>query len=277
MKNFKFGVIGHHISFTLSPKIFEVIFDYAGIIGSSEILDWNFNELDSRAMELLDYDGISVTIPYKQKIIEYIDKIEEPAKMIQSVNSIYNKENILIGYNTDYKGFLYPLSNYSEKLSNSEVLLFGFGGSARAIIYVLVNNFEISHLDIAIRNMGKKEVFINELTKLYPNLKVSVKDMKDKIDYGKYILIINSTPLGGALYPEIVPFGNRPNFNSDSIYFDLNYNDNNKAIQHAKEYGIEIINSKQMLVAQAIESFKIWTSIEIPFDEIYQKVLSGVK
>jgi shikimate dehydrogenase len=274
MKTFKFGILGHKISYSLSPKIFRAIFEFTNIDGETSVLDWNLEELKTKSKELLDFDGLSVTIPYKKEIIQFLDTIEEPVNLIQSANSIFNNNNQLIGYNTDYKGFSIPLEKYSKNMHGSNLLLFGYGGSAKAVLYAMIEKYEISQVDIVIRDKTKIDKISKEIENIFLNLPISVSSLDDKIDMSKYKLIVNATPLGSINYPNSSPFGNNSNLNSDSIYYDLSYNENNKAIKFAKDHDLTVIDGKQMLIGQAIESFKIWTSINVPFEVIFNKVFS---
>jgi shikimate dehydrogenase len=272
MKKFKFGVLGHNISYSLSPKIFDVIFDYSTIDGESSILDWSKEELHNKFNELLNYDGLSITIPFKKEIIKYLDDIRKPANLIQSVNSIQVKNDNLIGYNTDYKGFVLPLRKHSQKINNCKIITLGYGGSTRAVLYGLTKEFEIIHADIIIRDISKSKEIENEVTQLFPKMKISLKSFNDNINLSAYKLIVNTTPLGSVNYPDSLPFGNNPKFDSNSIYYDLNYNSDNKAIKLASESNLSVIDGRQMLLAQAIESFKIWTNIEVPLDIVFEKI-----
>lgn len=272
MKNFKFGVLGHNISYSLSPRIFDTIFEYVKLNGETSILDWNSDELKVGKKELLEYDGLSITIPYKTEIISYLDHIKYPADLIQSVNSVHIIDNKMIGYNTDYKGFVFALDRYSDLIKNRNLLLYGFGGSARAILYGLVEKYKVSHVEVVIRDYRKRGNIKDILNNIFPDLSVSIKTFDDKINLSRFSLIINSTPLGGVNHPDNLPFGDNSDFNGETLYYDLNYNDGNKAIAFSKENNMIIIDGKQMLIAQAIESFKLWTSIDVPFAYIYEKI-----
>jgi len=274
MKTFKFGVLGHNIAYSLSPKIFNTIFNYSKIEGETSILDWSLEELQTKSKDLLGFDGLSVTIPYKTEIVQYIDHIKKPAGFINSVNSIHNVNNKLIGYNTDYQGFIFPLKKYSNRIKDSSLLLYGFGGSARAILYGLINEYNISQIKVIIRDKTKSKNIHKYMNNLFPNLSISVSSFDDPVDFSDYKLVVNSTPLGGVNFPDNLPFGNKLNFDVNTIYYDLNYNSNNKAIKLAKDNNMTTIDGKQMLIAQAIESFKLWTTKNVAFDDIYNDIFT---
>ncbi len=140
--------------------------------------------------------GSSVTVPYKEKIIKYLDCIEKNANSIGSVNTIVNKNGKLFGFNTDYYGSMYSLKKMKMSRSKQEILIFGCGGAGKAIIVSVINYFNNSKIKILNRNRNKLKKF---LEKLKIENKNSIR-MIPSIAYLKKLksldLILNCTSIG---------------------------------------------------------------------------------
>ena len=139
-------VIGTGVSKSLSPTIFNYWFKKYNIIGEygyKEIKEENF---DNEIKSLLNEEGlcgINITIPFKEKIISHVTKIDKHATKIKAVNCITKTKNIIYGTNTDWVGFKEALSQFetkskTRKIKNNIAIVLGYGGSAKAIIYSLV-------------------------------------------------------------------------------------------------------------------------------------------
>ena len=184
--------------------------------------------------------GLNVTIPHKQAIIQHLDDVTEEAMAIGAVNCIQVVGSKLIGHNTDALGFEQSLKN-SINRTPKDALIFGDGGSARAVKYAL------SHMDIPFRIVSRS----GELN--YDNLSES--------DVRQSELLINCTPLGMfpniEIYPDIPYHAVTP----DHFAFDLVYNpDETQFLNRVKNQGGSIKNGLEMLRLQAEASWAIWTS-----------------
>ncbi|MFQ5453426.1 MAG: shikimate dehydrogenase family protein [Candidatus Zixiibacteriota bacterium] len=279
MKNkFKFGLVGFNISYSRSADIFKAIFKIKNIDGAYELYDIPPDSFDSRFPELLEdnLNGLSVTIPYKNKVIPYLFEIDPIADALGAVNSVLVKDKKFLGYNTDSYGFSLPLKEYSLMLKRGNALIFGAGGAAKAAIYSLYLDYEVDTFFIMGRNLEKLKTFKNSLNKQIDNIKINILSIEDyqSICKERYEIIVNCTPLGGWNHAGETSLPKNFNWLNGKIYYDLNYNDNNRIITEAKEKSQIVIDGSTMLVGQALRSFYLWTGITIAFDPVYHMVFN---
>ncbi len=136
------GIIGYPLSHSLSPPMHNFIYQKLGI----EILykKWEIEEqnleLHIRKINNDDFVGANVTVPYKEKIVPFLDEIKDEAKFTGAVNTIVRNNNQLIGYNNDYVGFEKMMRYNKIKIDNTHNINIGSGGTARSIILSLINN-----------------------------------------------------------------------------------------------------------------------------------------
>jgi shikimate dehydrogenase len=196
---------------------------------------------DFNNLEILKINGLNVTIPYKEKIITYLDEVDKAARIIGAVNTIAKKDNKLIGYNTDYIGFI---ESFKNNLNFKNALILGTGGASKAIQYAL--NIKNINFDIASRKNNKKYIS-------YDLINEKIKD---------YDLIINTTPLG--TFPDVSkkPKINYNLINENHFCYDLIYNpEKTSFLKECEKKGARIMNGLEMLKSQAEESWIIWNSV----------------
>ncbi|HUV30451.1 MAG TPA: shikimate dehydrogenase [Acidobacteriota bacterium] len=271
-----FALIGHNVSYSKSPDIFQAALDLAGLDGRFEICEVLSEELNDRLRQLA-LDGVSgfcVTIPHKRAIIDFLDDIDPVAQVLDAVNSVYADEGRLFGYNTDSYGFGLSLKPFAESLKCGHALILGCGGGARAVIHSLNVNFEVRRFTI----FGRTPEKLREI-------KASLEGRLERIDISTaplssvgaarertFDLIVNCTPLGGWNYPDENPLGPNFDFSRTKIYYDLNYNRDNRLVGSARDAGVVGIDGSLMLVGQAVRSFDIWTGHSIPVQQVYEAV-----
>ena len=240
----KFGLIGKDISYSFSKKFFTQKFINEGLNNCS-YENYDINSI-SELLEVINdtkIKGLNVTIPYKESVIELLNHIDPIAKKIGAVNTIkIDKQNKLLGYNTDYIGFKQSLeSNISNQ---KRALILGTGGASKAIVYAL-KTLNIKTLLVSRKN--REECITYE--------DVSNQIIKD------HTIIINCTPLG--TYPNIEECPKIPYqyITERHLCYDLIYNPiKTKFLILSEKKGASIINGNEMLENQAIESWKIWNS-----------------
>ena len=129
----------------------------------ADVKEENLDQLCMYLKSNKHFLGSSVTVPYKEKIMKYLDGIEKNAKSIGSVNTIVNKKGKLFGFNTDYYGSMYTLKNMKMSRSKQEILIFGCGGAGKASIVSVINYFNNSKIKIFNRNRNKLKNFLEKL------------------------------------------------------------------------------------------------------------------
>jgi len=240
----KYGLIGKNINYSFSKKYFNDKFLKENITNCS-YENYDLQSLKDFKNIIKDdaIKGLNVTIPYKEEIIELVNKIDPIAKKIGAINTIkIHDKDIIEGYNTDYIGFVMSLKNIIS--NQKKALVLGTGGASKAIIFGL-NSIGVKSTIVS-RDKREGVISYSELSK---------KVIEENT------IIINCTPLG--TFPEVqecpkIPF---EFLSSNHICYDLIYNpEKTKFLLESEKMGATIINGKKMLENQANESWKIWNS-----------------
>lgn len=243
-----YGLVGNPLSHSFSQKYFTEKFSQENL-SNCIYLNFETPDLDSEIFNLknnFDLCGLNITIPYKSRIISFLDEASPTCKEIGSCNCIKIDNKKWTGFNTDVIGFEETFMPHL-KPKHKKALILGTGGSSKAVAYVL-GKLGIEYLFVSRKNkMENKIITYSEIT--FPVLK-------------EFNIIINTTPAG--MFPNIDHSPELPyQFVSENHYFfDLIYNPTKTLfLVKAEERGAVIENGKQMLKIQAEESWKIWNQI----------------
>lgn len=238
-----YGLIGKNIAYSFSKQFFTEKFEKEKLSNSKyENFDiQTIKEFKNCLRRNQEIKGLNVTIPYKEEIIPYLDKMSSKAIKIGAVNTIrITRKGQLKGYNTDAYGFrksLEPLLNKNHK----KALILGTGGASKAIAYTL-RRLEIKHEFVS---RGESEKY------QYDTL--TAEDIKN------HQIIINCTPLGTHPKLEECPKIPYNAITKHHILYDLVYNpEETLFLKKGKERGAQTINGKKMLILQANKSWAIW-------------------
>ncbi|MCP4685994.1 MAG: hypothetical protein GY867_11215 [bacterium] len=275
-----FALIGKDIEYSLSPDIFEAIYGHLGRSGRFEVHSMGVKDLSSRLKQsVLDgVKGFSVTIPFKQEIIPYLDDIDSTAQAVSAVNSVAVEDGRLLGYNTDCHGFSHPLLPYKSLLCSGRALILGNGGVARAAIYSLHRDFGVRDFVVAGRHAANVDLLRDSFKGKAATEDINISPVRlSGVWSGQFQITVNCTPLGGWNNADSFPLPSAYDFSCTGIYYDLNYNKNNRAVVSARSADIIAIDGSSMLVSQAIESYRIWTGQSVPFEPIFEAVFGAVK
>lgn len=264
-----FGLFGEKLSHSLSPTIHNMLYQALGIEAAYSLFEIEPHMLQDavKGIWTLNINGVNVTIPYKLKVMEYIDNVSDEALRIGAVNTIYNNNNRLIGYNTDYTGFGRMLTRNSIEIKNKTAVILGTGGAAKAVITYLEDH-NISKTYIVSRNPED----VNSFDSLHYEI----------IDYNKLYqlkqtdLLINCTPCG--MHPKIdcSPIEEITVSNFSTV-IDLIYNPGETLLlNYARRNNLIAVNGLYMLVAQAAAAVEIWTG-QIIDDNIIENVYLKLK
>lgn len=241
-----YGLIGYPLSHSFSKGYFSQKFEKEGITDS-------FYELFAiENIELLvpilrshpNLKGLNVTIPYKEQVIGYLNKLDEGARAIGAVNCIKIEKGLLLGYNTDAYGFESALQEFlqTQDAHPQQALVLGTGGAAKAVAFVL-RNLHIPFKFVS-REPGKGDITYETL--------ISLDD---------YQLIINTTPLG--MTPNLDSFPDIPYhcLTSHHLLYDLVYNpEQTLFLQKGALQGAATQNGLSMLYYQAEKAWEIWNN-----------------
>ncbi|GAB4130678.1 MAG: shikimate dehydrogenase [Ignavibacteriales bacterium] len=277
------GVIGHPIKHSFSPLMHNLAFDLLKLEYTYLPFDVPISNLKDalKGLIALGIKGVNVTLPLKEKIIEYLGDLSEEANIIGAVNTVVNENGVLHGYNTDVTGVYETLNPYKDELTGSTVTIVGAGGAARSVIYTLIRYFRPKNINIINRTEQKAESLKNYFSTkmLFDNFKTFSLVPPDLVDIFKNSnLIVNASSIG--MYPEIDDTVTtiEDSFQKGQIVFDVVYNPmKTKFLQIAEKKGVRVINGLRMFVEQGAKSFELWTGEEFPKEKIYKTLLSYLK
>lgn len=264
----KFAVIGHPIGHSMSPFIHSRLFAIAGLPGDYSIMDVAPEELPVKIKTLNELDGYNITIPNKQKIIPFLDKLDPKAELYGSVNTVRNGE-VREGFTTDPDGFLEALR--AEQIDFSgKVVIIGCGGVARTFLYEAV--LAGCRVTMAIRREDK-DICMQLVQEVKQKLGKGdieiclIPELEGDID-----LLVNATPIG--MFPKVdnVAVSDKVISHSASV-FDAVYNPlETLLVQKAKANGAKASGGMAMLVWQAVVAHRIWDGSEYETDDIRQLI-----
>jgi shikimate dehydrogenase len=238
-----FGLVGKDISYSFSKDYFKKKFEALGLSNHA------YNNFDLQSISEFptifkntsNIQGINVTIPYKEEVIQFLDDIDVAAKKIGAVNTIKFSKNGMIGYNTDAYGFQKSVEPYLKN-HHKKALILGTGGASKAIAFVLEElGITFSFVSRSGKNNGFKYQEITE----------------DIIS--EHTLIINCSPVGTFPNVEEKPAIPYNSIRKEHLLFDLIYNPTETAfLAKGKANGATICNGHRMLEFQAEKSWSIW-------------------
>jgi len=241
-----FALIGQKLGHSYSKIIHEYLFKLNNIEADYSLIEVEEADIKDIISKLRDgsLDGINVTIPYKEKILPYLDQIDSNAKMIGACNTVKVEDGKLVGYNTDYLGFMESLDYFGINVARKKIYVLGSGGASKAICHAL------------------------RLRKANP----VVVSRKGPFDYHMLeanrhnSMIVNTTPVG--MWPKV---NERPIskevINKTSIIVDIIFNPRRTLLLETKG---QDYNGLPMLIYQAVKSEEIWLNqkIELDFDSL---------
>jgi shikimate dehydrogenase len=263
MKKILYSLIGNPVSHSLSPVLHNYWFKKYNIEATYSATQTNEEDLASVVNKIRNKElkGINVTLPYKQKIIKFVDQVVNDARSTNSVNTIYlDDNNNIIGENTDVFGLQ---AAYLKEITNAEykkILIIGAGGVSPSVIFSLQKS-KMRNVSIVNRThdksifLKKKFSFLNILD--WKNLKEEIK---------KFDIIINATSLG-LKDGQDFEF-NFENVKSNLIYVDTVYNPvETKTLKFLKKNKIKTFGGLDMLMHQGQKSFYLWNKMNPEKDD----------
>lgn len=242
----KFGIIGHPLGHSFSPSYFNEKFQNEGIDAVYEKYDLPvITDLQAIIDYTQDLCGFNVTIPYKEKVMSYLDIVSPEARSIGAVNvvKVINKDGkkYLEGYNSDLIGFMRSIQPLIEP-HHKKALVLGTGGASKAIIYGL-------------HRLGIETLLVSR----YQKDNTIQYEQIDKTVLEEYTVIVNCTPCGMAPHFDECPALPYENITPKHLMFDLIYNpDETLFLKKGREQGAITKNGLEMLLLQAEGAWEIW-------------------
>jgi len=270
-----YALIGNPVSHSMSPAIHNAAFmelNLDCIYVAFQVEDVKSALAGMRGLD--NFRGMSVTIPHKIEVMQYVDEIPDVDRYIGSINTVVKEDGKLIGFNTDGPGALKAIVDGGVELAGKNVLMLGAGGAARAIAFTLAQKGNIGKLVL----LDINEEFLSQLTG-------DLKSGTDAVIVGGALnpaavaeqmastdLIINCTPVG--MHPnEDASLVDEALFRPGQVVFDVVYNPlETKMLRQAKGKGLKVIQGVEMFINQAILQFERFAGADAP-EELMRKVV----
>jgi len=251
------GLIGRPVAHSISPHIHNAALAKANLNAvfiPLEVQDVNafIKRMVRPSSREIDWElrGLSVTAPHKSAVIGGLNWIDAAAREIGAVNTIVVEGDELHGYNTDAIGFITPLKQRQQSLAGLRCAVIGAGGAARAVVWALKAEGAIA--TVFARNEAKAEMLAQQFGVAYKPLSNATFRDSD--------VVINATPIGTRGKAEHETPTTREQLGEVRLAYDLVYNPfETRFLSDARAAGCETIAGLEMLIAQAVEQFKLWT------------------
>lgn len=256
-----FAVIGHPIEHSLSPKLHKIAFEMMG-------LDYCYTKIDVPPDALGDFmkaaplifKGLNVTIPHKENILAYCDKLDPLTEEVKASNTV-KFDNVVTCYNTDVKGVRLSIEDVINP-KDKKVAIIGAGGAARAAVVAFYKDAEVAVFN---RTFEKAKRLAEEFG-------VAAYPLKEYERIEGFDIVINATPVGmdGKSTPIPIDVIRPGQVVLDMVYKPLY----TPLLLGALRKGAKPVNGLKMLVIQGVESERIWLGRSPPWREVYSKLLA---
>ena len=270
----KFGIIGSPIEHSLSPVLHNYWFKKYKIDAEYSTISINEEKLP-RIIEKIrnqELSGINVTLPYKQKIVQFVDSLVNDAESTNSVNTVYvNSSGLVVGENTDVFGLQAAYLKEVDDLKNKKVLVIGAGGVSPSVILSLQKS-GVKNISIINRTIEKCKFLKQKFKEL--NI-LEWKSLQSEIK--NFNIIIKATSLG-------LKNGDDFDFDfketkTDLIYIDTIYNPlETRTFKYLKDKDLRVFNGLDMFIYQGQKSFYLWNKLNPEIDQnLVELLLSKLK
>ena len=252
-----------------SPEMFSAVFQRVGLRGAYVPFMTTLERVGDalNSIRVLNIAGANVTVPYKECVIPFLDVLSEGAKIIGAINTIAWEGDVLKGYNTNAIGFMDTLEEIEYAVPGKRALVFGSGGAAKAVVFIL-NWLRAESVYISARN----ELRSREMAERLGGEVISLEDAVASplgVD-----LVINATSVSSEdESPEFAALVNRLDLNGCQLLMDLNYGrEQNIWERKAAASGVAFMDGLRALAYQARRTFALWTGIQVEPNEFLSEL-----
>ena len=268
------GLFGWPVNHSVSPAMHNAAFDALG-------MDWRYVPLPVnpepatgigdavRGVAAMGMKGVNVTVPHKQAVMPYLDRLTPAAQAIGAVNTIRVEEDgALLGDNTDARGFIADLDSHEVSVAGMNVLVLGAGGSSRAVVYGLAEAGAAA-ITVCNRTTERAQALVGAMQPLFPGCNMGAARLPDDLaafaDTAQ--LIVNCTSLGMTPHVDGVPWGPGLAFRPGQVVYDLVYNPPfTRLLRQADANGARAIGGLGMLIWQGVIAFQLWSGRRPPVE-----------
>ena len=270
------GLIGTPVEHSKSPAMYNHCFQKFG-------LDWAYLAFDIpqekagdavQAIRTLGMRGANVTMPCKNAVIPYLDKLTPAAEAIQAVNTIVNENGTLVGHNPDGCGYTQNLRRSGVEVKGKKIVLLGGGAaSAIAIQAALEGAAEIAVFNLKDAFWPRVEKGLQAIAQAAPGCAITLNDLQDREALHQAILrcdiLSNATRVGMAPYEDQSNITDLSWFRPDLIVTDVVYAPpQTRMLREAQAAGCLTRDGLGMLLCQGAEAFRLYSGMEMPVEEI---------
>ncbi len=260
-----YAILGDPVAHSMSPVMHNSAFSYIRYNGV--YLAFRVKNIGAAisGIKALDIKGVSITIPHKVSVMEFLDEMDEIASKIGAVNTVVNSRGVLKGYNSDCLGAIKALSEKTD-IKDKDVAIIGAGGAARAIGFGIIS--EGGRVTILNRTTYKGERLARDLgSEFFP-----LSDLK-KI---KCQILINTTPVGMTPHTDAMPV-KKEDLEKGMVVMDIVYNPlKTRLLKEAEDIGCITVDGVSMFVYQGAFQFELWTGRKAPVDVMKKAVLNAL-
>ena len=272
------AVIGNPVEHSLSPALHNAAFEEKKLnmcYVAFRVEDLAAAMAGVKGLNLL---GLSVTIPHKVAILNYLDEVDETARKIGSVNTVLHKEGRLIGYNSDGMGAVRALKEADLPLAGRKITILGSGGAARAITFSLGKEAVLREMVLLGIDVDECGLLTEDLQKALPfpvtwepmSLETLTRHIPDSDG------IIHCTPVGMSPREEQTIL-DRQLLHPGQFVFDIVYNPlKTRLLQEAESIGCRVVPGVEMFIHQAVFQFELWTGQPAPVDRMRRVVMEAL-
>lgn len=250
-----YGILANPAGHSLSPQMHNAAFAALGIEARYERFEIAVDGLADFMAEVRERSiaGLSVSLPFKESVIDFLDEVSEEAVKIGAVNTVVNDDGVLRGMNTDFIGFQKSLAGFEFE----RAVVFGAGGAARAVIYGL--------LDLGVKKVVVQNRDLEKARKLAEEFGVNVAPI-DEVLSGD-LFVQTSAIWHGDDHGAIEKYLQAENLREFKVVTDIAYKPLwTPLLLAAKEAGVKVITGEKMLLLQAVEQFALWTGEAAPIE-----------
>ena len=263
------GLLGYPLGHSISPVLHKTAGEVFGIDIDYHLFEVKEIDLEDalRGLRALGFTGCNVTIPYKERVIKYVDEKSEVVEFLGACNTLSFRGRKTFGDNTDWAGFLQDWKdNEMGDIAGKRGVILGSGGAASAVVYALVQS-GIEEIWLFNRHKERGEELSKKFRDKYPKLKARAYSLGANTQLNQamksFDILINTTPVG--MFPNTgeLPVRIPQLINPNLKYYDLIYNpQKTKMAEELEKQGVKVCGGIGMLVHQAALAFKRWLGLE---------------
>lgn len=277
------GLIGSPVGHSGSPAMHNYGFQALGIDAAYLAFDIKEDQVKDAisAVRTLHMQGLNVTMPCKTEAAKYMDELSPAARLIGAVNTVVNRDGKLYGHITDGEGFVANLKDHGVSIGKKDIVIFGAGGAATAILVQCALDGANSVTVINPRDdfFGRAEEMHKKLREETPDCDITLIDLADeaavKEAVSKTDILINGTLLGMKPKEDTSVIRDTSLFRKDIVVADVVYNPKEtKLLREAKAAGCRTVQGDGMLLWQGVAAFKLFTGQDMPVKEVKEKFFS---